>query len=153
MPKKFVFILEIIAIILASFYYVLKEVIPDYKKNIGSSDKFINLENYENMVEFEIPNKINFAVIINKNKSIYQIIFLDENASCLYNKNIENNDLETSLEMIIKILIENNYLDNSSIFKIIRYNDLYYQEFISSLNKILIKFNINNYIEIKKDLK
>ena len=105
------------------------------------------------MLEFEIPNKINFAVIINKNKSIYQIIFLDENASCLYNKNIENNDLESSLEMIIKILIENNYLDNSSIFKIIRYNDLYYQEFISSLNKILIKFNINNSIEIKKDLK
>lgn len=153
MPKKFVFILEIIAIILASFYYILIEVIPDYKKNIGSSDKFINLENYENMLEFEIPNKINFAVIINKNKSIYQIIFLDENASCLYNKNIENNDLESSLEMIVKILIENNYLDNSSIFKIIRYNDLYYQEFISSLNKILIKFNINNSIEIKKDLK
>ena len=89
MPKKFVFILEIIAIILASFYYILIEVIPDYKKNIGSSDKFINLENYENMLEFEIPNKINFAVIINKNKSIYQIIFLDENASCLYNKNID----------------------------------------------------------------
>lgn len=153
MPKKFVFLLEIIAIILASFYYILIEVIPDYKKNIGSSDKFINLENYENMLEFEITNKINFAVIINKNKSIYQIIFLDENASCLYNKNIENNDLESSLEMIIKILIENNYLDNSSIFKIIRYNDLYYQEFISSLNKILIKFNINNSIEIKKDLK
>ena len=38
MPKKFVFILEIIAIILASSYYVLKEVIPDYKKNIGSSE-------------------------------------------------------------------------------------------------------------------
>ena len=94
MEKKIVVILEILFIIGAFFFYTFKEVIPDYKKSIGSSDKFINTEVYNKMYEFNIDNKINFSIIIDENNKIYHMFFFDKESTCLANKNIENNKLE-----------------------------------------------------------
>lgn len=147
MEKKIVFILEILIIIGLFIFYIFKEVIPDYKKSIGSSDKFINSELYNKMFEFNIDNKINFSIIIDENNNIYHMLFFDKNSTCLANKNIENNKLEEGLKRIYICLLENKYLTNSSNINIIRYdsNDEIIYDLVSTLNKY---YSINGSVKI-----
>lgn len=123
MEKKITIILEILIIGIAFFVYTFKEVIPEYKESIGSSDKFINSEIYKKMYEFNIDNKINFSIIIDENNKIYHMFFFDKESTCLANKNIENNKLEEGLKKIYVILLDNNLLSSSSIVNIIRYDN------------------------------
>lgn len=148
MKKKLLIILEILIIIGASLYYILKEVIPEYKSSIGSSDRFIKTSDYKNMIEFNIDNKVNFALVINEEKKIYHIMFFNEDAVCLYNKNIENSSISDGFNKITQLLIENGYLTSNSIIKVTKYDDYYYDEFKSSLSLILTKYKLNtNFIE------
>lgn len=154
MSKKILYFLEIFIIILASIYYIFKEVIPDYRKNIGSSDKMINTSIYKNMIEIKINNKVNFAILINDESKIYHLLFFSENALCLYNKNIENTEIYDGLEKIVKLLIENNLLDNFSNIKIIKYNDFYYKNFLNNFKLIFNKFNLkSDFFEIESNIK
>lgn len=146
MEKKIIVILEILIIGVAFLAYTFKEAIPEYKKSIGSSDKFINTEIYNKMYEFNIDNKINFSIIIDENNNIYHMFFFDKEAACLANKNIENNKLEEGLKKIYIGLIEKDYLTNTSNINIIRYdnkeNIIY--DLVSNLNKFYnIKGSIN----------
>lgn len=142
MEKKIIIILEILIIGVAFLAYTFKEAIPEYKKTIGSSDKFINTEIYNKMYEFNIDNKINFSIIIDENNNIYHMFFFDKESTCLANKNIENNKLEEGLKKIYIGLIEKNYLTNTSSIHIIRYDNkenIVY-DLVSNLNKF---YNIN----------
>ena len=147
MEKKIIVILEILIIGVAFLAYTFKEAIPEYKKSIGSSDKFINTEIYNKMYEFNIDNKINFSIIIDENNNIYHMFFFDKESACLANKNIENNTVEEVLKRIYSILYENNYLTNNSNIKIIRYDnkDEIIYDLVRDINK---EYNINGIINI-----
>lgn len=153
MKSKVRLILEIAVVLIACVVYAIKVSLPELKASLGSSDTFINTSSYQNMLEFNIDNKINFAVVINDNKEIYHLIFFDKSSIILYNQNIEGNSIDTSLESIIKILIENNYLTSTSIIKVTRYENTYYDTFKESLLNVLTKYQLNtNIIEAENTL-
>ena len=147
MEKKIVFILEVIIVFGLFVFYIITEAIPDYKKSIGSSDKFINSKLYNRMYEFNIDNNINFSIIVDKNNNIYHMFFYNKDSCSLANKNIENNKLENGLNKIYTILVNNNYLTNTSNISIIRYDtkDNLIYDLILNLNK---KYNIDGLINI-----
>lgn len=147
MEKKIVIVIEILIIVVAFLFYIFKEAIPDYKKSIGSSDRFINTKLYKKMYEFNIDNNVNFSIIIDENSKIYHMFFYDKNAVSLANKNIENNKLEEGLRKIYINLLEKNYLTNTSNINIIRYDnkDEIIYNLVSNLNKT---YNINGNINI-----
>ena len=155
MEKKIIVILEILIIGVAFLAYTFKEAIPEYKKSIGSSDKFINTDIYNKMYEFNIDNKINFSIIIDKNNNIYHMLFFNKESALLANKNIENNKLEEGLNKIYTILLNNNYLSSSSNIIITRYDtkeNLIYDLILNINNKYNIKglLNINDSTIINK---
>lgn len=153
MERKILVVIEIVVILLFSIIYIFKEVIPEYKNNIGSSDRFINTSDYKNMFEFNIDNKINFSLVINEEKKIYHIMFFEENAVCLYNQKIENKDLESGLTDMLKILINEGYLNSLSTIKVVRYDNYYYDNFKSILLSLLSRYNLNtNIIESSNSL-
>ncbi len=143
MEKKIFVVFEIVLIIGASLYYVFKEVIPEYKSSMGSSDRFIKTSEYKNMFEFNIDNNVNFALVINEAKNIYHIMFFNDKSSCLYNKNVENSSVSSGLDKVMTLLIENNYLKSSSIINLTDYGDYYRDEFKSELLKVLTKYKLN----------
>ena len=147
MENKIIVILEIIIVFGLFIFYILTEAIPDYKKSIGSSDKFINIEAYEKMYEFNIDNKINFSIIIDKNNKIYHMLFFNRDSAFLANKNIENNELEKGLKKIYVYLLEHNLLNSTSNINIIKYNDKTNDIYntVSNLNEL---YNINGLINI-----
>ena len=110
MKNKLIIIFEIIFIISAMAYYVVKELIPDYKRQFGSSDKIVNSEKCINIIEVKINNNIDYMYLINKEEKIYHLIFFTPESIVLYNQNIENKNFDDGIEDSIKILIENNYL-------------------------------------------
>ena len=56
MKEKVVIILEIVFILGAFLFYIIKEEIPELKRQYGSSDKIINTKRYQNMIEINIDN-------------------------------------------------------------------------------------------------
>lgn len=152
MKKKLIIIFEIIFIISAMTYYVVKELIPDYKRKFGSSDKIVNSEKCTNIIEVKINNNIDYMYLINKEEKIYHLLFFSPESIVLYNQNIENKAFDEGIEDSIKILIENNYLKKDSNITVIRYNNNYYNEFNNSLKKQLMNYNINtNIVEEESD--
>lgn len=147
MENKIVFIIELLIILGLFSFYIIKEVVPDYKKSLGSSDKFINVELFDKMYEFNIDNNVNFSIIIDKNNSICHMFFFDRNSTCLANRNIENNTIEVGLNEIYTILINSGYLSDTSIIKIIRYNtdDKFIYDSILGLNS---KYDLDGSINI-----
>lgn len=151
MKKKLIIIFEIIFIISAMTYYVVKELIPDYKRKFGSSDKIVNSEKCTNIIEVKI-NNIDYMYLINKEEKIYHLLFFSPESIVLYNQNIENKNFDDGIEDSIKLLIENNYLKKDSNITLTRYNNDYYNDFNNSLKKQLMNFNINtNILEEESD--
>lgn len=140
--KKILTIIEILFIVVAITIYFVKIAIPEYKEKTGSSDHLLNVSNYKTMLEFNVNNLTNFGIIIDKDKKVSHIFFFDEKSTCLYNKNIENNKLDLALEQIVINLIEENYLKQTSTIELTKYEDIYYNEIITSLNKALVKYEI-----------
>lgn len=152
MKNKLIIIFEIIFIISAMAYYVVKELIPEYKRQFGSSDKIVNSEKCINIIEVKINNNIDYMYLINKEEKIYHLIFFTPESIVLYNQNIENKNFDDGIEDSIKILIENNYLKKDSNITLTRYNNDYYNDFNNSLKKQLMNFNINtNILEEESD--
>ena len=148
MKKKTVVILEVLILLISAVIYFYVEVLPDFKKSLGSSDKLINTKKYQNMIEFNIDNNTNFALVLNKDKKVYHIFFFSKTARCLYNKNIENKDYSKSLDIVVNELIENQMLTTTSSIIVTKYNDNNYSEFIKTFKLILNKYNIEtNVIE------
>ena len=87
MNEKFQSRLTIIVLIVIIIVGIFLKGIPELKKSLGSSDKFITKKNYEDMVEFDINNNLNFAVVIKDNK-INHILMYDEKSVILYNQDI-----------------------------------------------------------------
>ena len=148
--KKLKTILEIVILIICTIY-VFQRVEKPYIKNLfGSSDRFINYNNYSNMFEININQETNFILVLNKNYKINHIIFLSTNTKYLYNKNIENigNNKEI-INKIIEILITNNLLKTDSSITITRYGKTYYDKFKNYFTKSLENYNISTNINEK----
>ena len=143
MQKKIVVIIEILFIILAFGYYIVFELIPEYKTKYGSSDKIFNTERYKNMIEFRVDDNVNFALVIDSKEIVYHMMFYDKASVVLYNKNIENNTFDDSIDMVFRILIENNLINNISTIEIVRYENDFYDDFINSFKKVSNKYKLN----------
>ncbi len=147
--KWLIIILEIILFLGGLTFYFIKEVYPEVKSQIGSSDKFLNTNKYINMYEIEINDSVDFTLLISDTYQIYHIMFLDDNSKVLYNKDIELLDSnEEKINSIVKILIENDLLKSDSYIKIIRYDDIYYSHFMNILNESFNEYGIGKiYVE------
>lgn len=148
--KKLKTILEIVILIICTIYVFQKVEKPYIKNLFGSSDRFINYNNYSNMFEININQETSFILVLNKNYKINHIIFLSTNTKYLYNKNIENigNNKEI-INKIIEILITNNLLKTSSSITITRYGKTYYDKFKNYFTKSLENYNISTNINEK----
>lgn len=140
-------IVRLIIIFVVCFIYSFYVSYPEFKKNLGSSDRLLNLTSFEDMLEINVNNELNFALLINSNKKITNLIFFEKNSLILYNKNIENNDLTTGINKIVTILEQNKYLPNDSNIALISYENNYLEEVKKNLSQSLNSKNIQANIQ------
>ena len=143
MSKKWQYILEGILVIVLIIAYSVIVVIPEYQKNKGSSQGFIETSRYENMIEVQIPSKLDVGFVLDSEGKIYHLFFFDKNAANLYNKNIENKEISKSLEKAIPILVQNGLIQEGDQIEFIRNNDSFYQEFQNSWNELILSYFIH----------
>lgn len=150
--KKLKILLEVIIMIGLTVYISMNNVIPELKRKFGSSDKLISYLNYSNMFEININNNTDFILVLNKNYKIYHIIFLSDNISCLYNKNLENyEDNNKAINHIVELLIENNLLKSNYNIEVTKYNRVYYEKFMNYFTSSLKKYNVSSSIVEKEN--
>lgn len=141
MNEKILYIIEAIGLLVVFLLSVVFIGIPEFKNSLGSSDHFIDTNNYEDLVEIQINGTPNFGIITNKNKIVH-LFFFDNPATCLYNKEIETKTISKGMKIIIDQLIENNYLKQDDTLTITNYNNKSYSTVKSSLEKELVEQNI-----------
>ena len=152
MEKKLIIIAEIVFVVIAVGYYTVKELIPDFKKQFGSSDRIVNPEKCTNIIEIKINDDVDYIYLLDNEEKIYHIIFLSPSSLVLYNKNIENNNYDIVNKKSIEQFIKNNYLKTDSKISVTRYNNDNYIKYKDSLLSILKYYNINtNIIENESD--
>ena len=143
MSEKIQTRLAILVVVVAIIAGIFIKGIPEIKKTLGSSDKFLTEKSYGDMVEFNINSNTNFAIVMLDNK-VNHIFMFNEKSVILYNKDIENNSIEKAIEMITNLLINGELLNKSSSITLTAYENIYYnkvkQSFINELQKN--KFNI-----------
>ena len=147
MDSKIRIILEVLVIFIAFVYLFFKMSLPEIKNKFGSSDRILNANKYKNMVEINIDDNVDFALLFDSNSNMYHMFFFNENALVLYNRNIENNNISDGCSLIIDILRNNKLLKSESLIKVTRYNDTYYNKFIDSFRESLNNNDFNNNIE------
>ena len=150
MRNKAIILLEVIIVIIMFAWYISTTLIPELKQKFGSSDTFINSNLYNNMVELNIDDT-NFILVLNIREKIYHIFFLESTSLVLYNKNIENNTIEDSINRTVELLIENDILKQDSSIVVTRYNDKSYDTFINSFKSTLNKYHIDKEIIEKEN--
>ncbi len=147
--KRYFEILVVIALLLG---FLIFKFIPEYKNTQGSSDKYLDTKNIEDMVEVKIDNTTNFLLITKKSK-INTILFFDKSSLCLYNQNIENMTIVDGVSTIVELLIENNSLTASSTIYFLKYSDDSEKSVEDAFTKKLSSMNIYpNYQEITTSL-
>lgn len=141
--------LTIIVLIVIIIVGIFLKGIPELKESLGSSDKFITEKNYEDMVEFDINNNLNFAVVIKSNK-INHIFMFNEQSVILYNQDIENNSIKKSISMITNLLINSNNLTQTSQVTLTSYENKNYDEVKQSFINELKSNNFNSITILEK---
>ena len=149
MSEKLQTRLTIIALIVIIIIGIFLKGITELKKTLGSSDKFITSKNYDDMVEFDINNNLNFAVVI-QSKKINHILMFNEESVILYNQDIENNSISKSISMITNLLINSNNLTPTSQVTLTSYENKYYNEVKQSFINELKSNNYNNITILEK---
>lgn len=153
MKNKVIVIFEILAVFILYLFILFKDGIPRFKSSLGSSDHFISTNKYNNMFEINIDNSIDFALVIDEDDNIYHIMFLNQNAVCLYNHGIENHSINDGSVLIVKRLIEDDYLKDLSTITITRYGDNGYNDFKNGFFAALKSYKLNNsVIELSSSL-
>lgn len=142
MKEKNKTIIKIILVIILLIGTLVFKSIPEYKETQGSSDSYIDIESYTDIIEIKINNKPNFALVITE-KSISNILFFDVESLCLYNKNIEEKNITEGSKDIVKYLIENDYLKQNSVIVFTKYKDLAYNEVKKNIMETIKSFDID----------
>lgn len=102
---KYISIISIIVVIMVAIFLIVFKIVPDLKKIKGSSDNFIDYDNIDTVVGIKTPTNIDFLLVISEEK-VTNILFLSNNALCLYNQDIENKTLDIALKNVTLILKE-----------------------------------------------
>lgn len=112
---KIISIISFLVILIAAVLLVIYKYYPEYKSSIGSSDGYVNIDSYKEIVNISMQSGPEFILVTNEEDKISSILFINQDALCLYNRNIENQELDDSIDGIIKILYNSNYLTNEEI--------------------------------------
>ena len=140
--KKILLIIEILAVLVIGVVYYIWKVIPELRQSYGSSDAFLSTSRYQGMVEFQIDETVDFAILLNKENNIYHLFFFHPSASCLYNQNIEKSlSLSEGFDTILSLLIQYNFVKKDSSINLIQYDDVS-PTFFSEWQKVLEKYEI-----------
>lgn len=145
MKEKCKNILQIVIVFILIICALIFNVIPEYKASQGSSDKYIDAENYTDIVEVKVNNKPNFALIITDNQ-ISNILFFDQESLCLYNQNIEGQSIKDGTKKIIELLITNDYLKQDYFLILTKYKNKSYEEtkqyLLTALQDLSVTVNV-----------
>lgn len=145
MKEKYKNILQIVIVFILIICALIFNVIPEYKASQGSSDKYIDTENYTDIVEVKVNNKPNFALIITDNQ-ISNILFFDQESLCLYNQNIEGLSIKDGTKKIIELLITNDYLKQDYFLILTKYKNKSYEEtkqyLLTALHDLSVTVNV-----------
>ena len=116
MKKRYVVLLEIFIVLLLAGVSLVKEVIPLAKKENYFSD-MISSKKYAGMVELQIDDTSNFAVVFDSNHRIYHIFYFDEVSTCIQQDEVLSySSLEEAVLYIVKELSRYHILkENSSV--------------------------------------
>ena len=112
---KIIGIFSFLVILTAAIFLIIFKYYPEYKSSIGSSDNYVNTSSYKEIININMQSGPEFVLVTNEEDKISNILFINQESLCLYNKNIENQDLNDSIDGLIKILHNNNYLTNEAI--------------------------------------
>lgn len=148
MKEKTKNILELLAIIIIMIIMLIVKVIPEYKASIGSSDKYIDTDNFVDLIEFTINNKTNFALVTDT-KNVTNILFFEETSLCLYNQQLEGKPIEEAVSLLTKTLIDNDFLKESSYLVLTNYKDKTYLPVKQALTAELLSLNLTIQLEEK----
>lgn len=145
MKEKYKNILQIVIVFILIICALIFNVIPEYKASQGSSDKYIDTENYTDLVGVKVNNKPNFALIITDNQ-ISNILFFDKESLCLYNQNIEGLSIKDGTKKIIELLITNDYLKQDYFLILTKYKNKSYEEtkqyLLTALQDLSVTVNV-----------
>ncbi|MBQ2909262.1 MAG: hypothetical protein IJE53_00475 [Bacilli bacterium] len=145
MKEKYKNILQIVIVFILIICALIFNVIPEYKASQGSSDKYIDTENYTDIVEVKVNNKPNFALIITDNQ-ISNILFFDQESLCLYNQNIEGTSIKDGTNKIIELLITNDYLKQDYFLILTKYKNKSYEKtkqyLLTALQDLSVTVNV-----------
>lgn len=113
--NKVINIISFLIILIAAIVLIIYKYYPEYKASVGSSDNYVDTDSYKEIVTISMQSGPEFTLVTNKKDKISNILFTNQDSLCLYNKNIEDQDLNDSIDGIIKILYNNKYLTNEEI--------------------------------------
>ncbi len=113
--NKIINIISFLVILIAAIVLIIYKYYPEYKASVGSSDNYVDIDSYKEIVTISMQSGPEFTLVTNEKDKISNILFTNQDSLCLYNKNIENQDLNDSIDGIIKILYNNKYLTNEEI--------------------------------------
>lgn len=144
--EKIIKIIKIAVIVLILVLTAIFKTIPELKKIAGSSDNFINYDEYEATIGIRTKTGTNIILVIESNK-VTNIIFLDNTSLCLYNKDIEKKDLKIAINKIVDTLISNQNISENSII-LVKYSDnKYYEDTKKILEKLVNVEEINETLQ------
>lgn len=127
---KILYIVVVIAVLLGTFIYHF----PEFKKMISDIDNFINIDEYDTIVGIKIESGPEFLLVSNNDK-ITNILYLNSAATILYDKEIEKNNIKTSLDKILNILEEKDYLQTKKFTLVMYPDNKNYNEIKSIISK------------------
>jgi len=121
--NKIIQIIEFVALLVIAVLLVIFKYIPEYKATLGSSDKFIKYKDCQYIMEINISNGPDFMIIMNDKTILSNIIFLNNESLCLYNKNIESTKYKLAIDKLVGILQEEKYINVDRTIEIINYKE------------------------------
>lgn len=139
--KVWLYVLEVLAILVIVVYLAVTKVMPEYQKSLGSSERLFSTSNYETGVEVNITTGPAFFLVINKNNQVTNIFIENEQAGVIANQNIEGKTIEKAIPEIFQKLIDANLIDNQ-IINVINYNDPKVYNKVVSLIKNTLEENL-----------
>ncbi len=141
MKKSIIVVVEILIVLIAGGVYFVKEVMPNVKNKIASQN-LISTKQYQGMVEVQIDNRINFAVVFNQEGLIYHIFYFEPLSTCIREVSIPSSkSLEEEVFLIIEKLYDTSMIQSNSSF-LFTYYDTVPNSFSSSIEKAFHKYQI-----------
>lgn len=137
--KIWIYILEVIAILIVVIYLAFTKVMPEYQKTIGSSERLFQAKNYETGIEVNVATGPAFFLVINSKNELTNIFIENEKAAVIVNQEIEGKKINKAIPEIFQKLIDTHLIDNE-VINIVNYNNQdIYREVISLVKKSLEK--------------